>query len=122
MSKKLLSLILSNAGCPTKTTYQGTGPVNVTFDAADGLVIRGLLFHTTSRPTTAEDLVIRHQIPGEGAQFDVVRFQQDMDGVDNVVITGEDAIFMSKGDRLVIECANTENIPWGLSIIHGRNA
>ena len=122
MSKKLLSLILSNAGCPTKTTYQGTGPANITFDATDGLVIRGLLFHTTALPTTAEDFVIRHQIPGEGAQFDVVRFQQDMDGVGNVVITGEDAIFMSKGDRLVIEWDNSENIPWGLSLIHGRNS
>ena len=122
MSKKLLSLLVSNAGCPTKTTHEGTGSLNITFDASHDLIIRGLMLHTTSTSTTAEDFVVRHQVPSLGAQFDVVRFQQDMDGVSNVVITGEDAIIMSKGDRLVLEWTNSENIPWGVSFIHGRNS
>ena len=122
-AKQLLGLILSNAGCPSKTTHQGSGPINLTFDANDGLVIRSLLLNCTSKPTTAEDFVIRHQIPGQGPEFDVLRFQQDMgegDGVKSVVI--DDPIFVSKGDRLVLEWDNSDNVSWGVILIHGRNA
>ena len=119
MSKRLLRLLLSNAGCPGKTTYQGTGPINATFDAKDGLVIRGLLVNLTSTPTAEEDFTIRYQIPAEGPQFDTLRFQQPMDGVKSIVI--DDPIFVSKGDRLVFEWDNSENIPWGITLIHGSN-
>ena len=120
MSKKLLSLILSNAGCPTQTCEQGTGPINISFDAKDGLVIRRLIVNFTAKPTAEEDLVIRHQDPARGAQFDALAFQQDMSGNKSVVIT--DPIFMAKGDRLVLECDNSGNVPWGIKVIHGRNS
>ena len=66
-----------------------------------------------------EDLVIKHKITGSSPAFDTVRFQNDMDGISDVVLT--DPIFLPAGDTLTVEFANSDNIQFGLNIIHGGN-
>lgn len=118
-AKQALRLILSNAGCPSKTMHEGTGPISISFDANDGLVVRAFLVQLAAKPGTAEDLNLHHKV-GDQAQHNVLRFQTDMDGVDSVVI--DDPIFVSKGDTLTVNYANSENVPWSVTFIHGRNA
>jgi len=120
MSKKLLKLILSNAGCPDSTQYTGSGPMNATFDIDQGLVIRSVTLHCVGQPGAAEDFVIKHKLPGQSPAFDVTRLQQPMQGVTDVVLT--DPIFVSKGDVITFEWPNGDNVQWGLNVIHGRNA
>ncbi len=119
-SKQLLMGILSNAGCPEATQVTGSGPLNHGFVAEQGLVIRTLTLHLVGTPgDNDEDLVIKHKIPGLSPAFDTVRFQNDMDGISDVVLT--DPIFLSKGDILTVEFANSDNIQFGLNFIHGSN-
>ena len=118
-AKQALRLILSNAGCPSKTVHEGSGPVNISFDAADGLVIRALLIQLVAKPTQSEDLAIYQKV-GDQAQHNVLRFQTDMNDKSSVVI--DDPIFVSKGDQINITFDNSENVAWSVTFIHGRNA
>ena len=118
-AKQALRLILSNAGCPSKTVHEGSGPVNISFDANDGLVVRALLIQLVAKPTQSEDLAIYQKV-GDQAQHNVLRFQEDMNGKSSIVI--DDPIFVSKGDQINITFDNSENVAWSVTFIHGRNA
>ena len=116
-SKKGISVIASTIACPDRTTFSGSGPINVNFDAGNGVVIRTINIHLQADPSQDEDLVIRHTVPGESPKYDVVRVKTNMNGTADIVLT--DPVYMSPNDQLLIEYPNSDNVAWGVNIIHG---
>ena len=116
-SKKGISVIASTIACPDRSTFSGTGPINVNFDAGNGVVIRTINIHLQADPSQDEDLCVRHIVPGESPKFDVVRVKVNMNGTADVVLT--DPVYLSPNDQLIVEYPNSDSVAWGVNIVHG---
>ena len=115
--KQGIAVIASTIACPARSTYSGSGPINVNFDTVNGVVVRTINVHLQADPTQDEDLCIRHIVPGESPKCDVVRVKVNMNGNADIVLT--DPVYMSPNDRLVVEFPNADSIAWGVNIVHG---
>ena len=116
-SKKGISVIASTIACPDRSTFSGTGPINVNFDAGNGVVIRTINIPLQADPSQDEDLCVRHIVPGESPKFDVVRVKVNMNGTADVVLT--DPVYLSPNDQLIVEYPNSDSVAWGVNIVHG---
>ena len=118
LSHKQLAAAMTHAILGSGVDRQAASTaMDYTFEAEALTKVLSIRIHSTTLPTTSEDLTIKVKNASQSTAHEITLLQQDMQAVSDIHFT--DPVFLVAGDVLSIEWANSDAVSWGISVIKG---